>query len=497
MKKIHPLYTVIFSSVIVPQVLAQDRPNILYIMSDDHSAQAISCYGGILKDVLPTPNIDRIGNEGIRLEKAFCTNSISTPSRAVILTGKYSNKNGVYTLDDRLDENQNNVAKILQANGYQTAVVGKWHLGSEPQGFDYYSVLPGQGSYMNPAFLEKGEKAGTDFEYSTKKRVEGYSSDVTADKTISWMQNRDKSKPFMMMCHFKAPHRNWIYADRHKDLLKDVTIPEPSNLLDLYKGKGEYSGRLTIRLEDMRESDLRVPKPEGMSRDEERKWSYQFYMKNYLRCIAGVDENVGRLLEYLDQNGLAENTIVIYTSDQGFFLGEHGWFDKRMMYEESLRMPLLIRYPKEIKKKTVNKKDMIVNVDFAPTLLDFAGIPKDNEMQGVSFRPILNGKTPADWRQGMYYRYWMHDDRACHMPGQYGIRTDRYKLIFFYNQPLGKTGAGKKTYPVSWELYDLKNDPMEIVNLYTNKKYQKIITELKSQLKELKIQYGDEDDLMN
>lgn len=497
MNKIHPLYSVLLSSVFVPQVIAGERPNILYIMSDDHSAQAISCYGGILKDVLPTPNIDRIGNEGIRFENAFCTNSISTPSRAVILTGKYSNKNGVYTLDDRLDINQNNVAKILQTNGYQTAVVGKWHLASEPQGFDYYSVYPGQGSYVNPVFLEKGEKVGTDFEYSIKKKVEGYSSDITADKTISWMENRDKSKPFMMMCHFKAPHRNWICADRHRDLLKDVTIPEPANLIDMYKGKGEYVKRLKTSLEDMKESDLRVPKPAGMTRDQERKWAYQVYMKNYLRCIAGVDENVGRLLEYLDKHGLAENTIVIYTSDQGFFLGEHGWFDKRMMYEESLRMPLLIRYPKEIKKGAVNKKDMIVNIDYAPTLLDFAGIPKDKDMQGVSFRPILIGKTPADWRQGMYYRYWMHDDNTHHVPGQYGIRTDRYKLIFFYNQPLGKNGAGKNSYPAEWELYDIKNDPMEMINLYPNKKYQKIITELKSQLKDLKKQYGDEDDLMN
>ena len=220
-------------------------------------------------------------------------------------------------------------------------------------------------------------------------------------------------------------------------------------------------------------------------------------MGSYYALVSEIDARVGEIFAELEKTGMEENTIVIYTSDQGFFMGEHGWFDKRMMYEESLRMPLLIRYPKEIKKGIVNKKDMIVNVDFAPTLLDFAGIPKDNDMQGVSFRSILNGKTPVDWRQRMYYRYWMHDDNNHHVPGQYGIRTNRYKLIFFYNQPLGKTGTSNKSYPVSWELYDLKNDPMEMINLYPNKKYQKIITQLKSQLKDLKKQYGDEDDLMN
>jgi arylsulfatase A-like enzyme len=495
MKEKHSILCV--ASLIAPALLAQNRPNIIYIMSDDHGSQAISSYGGILKNIMPTPNIDRIGNEGVRFESAFCTNSISTPSRAVILTGKYSQKNGVFTINDRLDPNQNNIAKILTNNGYNTAIIGKWHLGSEPQGFNYFSVLPGQGDYYDPKFFETGDSASTNFERTKKVQYMGYSTDIIADNSIKWLENRDKSKPFMLMCQFKAPHRSFVPAERHKDLLKNVTIPEPANIYDTYQGKGDYSERLRQKLENLNKEDLKVQVPKNMTRDEQRKWAYQLYMKDYLRCVAAVDENVGKLLDYLDKNGLTENTIVVYTSDQGFFMGEHGWFDKRMMYEESLHMPLLIRYPKEIKKGQVNKKDMVMNLDFAPTLLDFAGVAADKEMQGESFRSILDGKRPKNWRASIYYRYWMHEDPNHHVPGQYGIRTERYKLIFFYNQSLDKKGTGKLSFPPSWELFDLKNDPTEMHNLYGEKKYSKIILKLKSQLKDLKKQYGDEDKLMD
>ena len=495
MKKNHSILCT--ASLIAPALFAQIRPNIVFIMSDDHGSQAISSYGGILKNIVPTPNIDRIGNEGVRFESAFCTNSISTPSRAVILTGKYSQKNGVFTINDRLDPNQNNMAKILTNNGYNTAIIGKWHLGSEPQGFNYFSVLPGQGDYYDPKFFETGDTASTNFDKAKKVQYIGYSTDIIADNSIKWLENRDKTKPFMLMCQFKAPHRPFIPAERHKNLLTNVTIPEPANILDTYQGKGDYSDRLRQKLENLNKEDLKVAIPKNITRDDQRKWAYQLYMKDYLRCVAAVDENVGKLLDYLDKNGLTENTIVVYTSDQGFFMGEHGWFDKRMMYEESLHMPLLIRYPKEIKKGQVNKKDMVMNLDFAPTLLDFAGVAADNEMQGESFRPILDGKKPISWRKAMYYRYWMHEDGSHHVPGHYGIRTDRYKLIFFYNQPLGKKGTGKLSFPPSWELFDLKNDPTEMNNLYNDKKYSKIIEKLKTELKALKKQYGDEDNFMD
>lgn len=472
-----------------------NRPNIIYIMSDDHSAQAISAYGGLLSTILPTPNIDRIGREGVRLEDCCVTNSISTPSRGCIITGQYSHLNGVYTLDDPLDPAHDNVAKELQKNGYQTAIFGKWHLHAEPAGFDFYNVFPGQGRYNDPILISTDNRAkapNVHFDQTPGSVYKGHSTDVVADQTLKWLEQTDKSKPFMVMCHFKAPHRNWLCAERFRDLLKDVVIPEPDNLLDTYENKAAYVKMQQMSLEHMRTTDLKTELPTNLTRDEFRKWAYQIYIKDYLRCIAGVDENVGRLLKYLDDNGLSENTIVVYTSDQGFFLGEHGWFDKRYMQEESMRMPFVIRYPKEIKPGKVNK-DIITNIDFAPTLLDFAGIGKPEYMQGESFRPNLKGKTPKDWRKAMYYRYWLSGENDHHTVGHYGIRTDRYKLIFYYAQPLGKTGARKIDYTPDWELYDMKKDPKEMVNLYNDPKYTKLIKELKLQLLELKKQYGDPD----
>ena len=469
-------------------------PNILFIMSDDHTSQAISAYKGILADYLPTPNIDRIAREGVRMNNCFVTNSISTPSRACIITGQYSQKSGVYTLNDELDRNHPNVAKELQKAGYQTAIIGKWHLGTEPSGFDYYNVLPGQGRYYNPLLIRSGDwNKGADGRPQTTE-YGGHSTDVIANEAIRFMQQANDEQPFFLMCHFKAPHRPWEPAHRFKDRLKDVTIPEPANLLDTYDGKGQYTQQLRMSMEDMDRIDLKGETiPENMTRDEKRHWVYQRYIKDYLRCVAGIDENVGRILKYLDDNGLTEHTIVVYTGDQGFFLGEHGWFDKRLMYEECLRMPLLIRYPKEIKAGTVND-DLVMNLDFAPLFLDFAGVATPSYMQGESFRANLKGHTPTNWRKSVYYRYWMNDDDPHHVAANYGIRTERYKLIFYYAQPLDMKGANKRVLTPEWELYDLQNDPTEMCNIYHNPANKNLIKQLKKELLQLKEKYDDKDD---
>ncbi len=476
-----------------PNFYAQERPNIIYIMSDDHAAAAISAYQSRLAKVLPTPNIDRLANEGVRLNACFATNSISTPSRAAILTGQYSQKNGVYTLSDKLDPNKQTVAKILQNAGYSTAMVGKWHLVSEPQGFDDYACFIGQGTYHNPKLIEKNRNDGLSFENSKGTTYNGHSTDVVTQRAIEWLNNsRDKSKPFFLMCQFKAPHRPWQPAERYLHLLDSVTIPEPENLLDNYDGRGNYTDSLTMSLEHMTVTDLKTDIPTNLSRDEQRKWAYQLYLKDYLRCIAGVDENVGKILNYLKENGLDSNTIVVYTSDQGFFLGEHGWFDKRLMQEESIKMPFLIRYPKEIKPGTLNN-DLTLNVDFAPTLLDYANISIPSDMQGKSIRNNLKGNTPKSWRKSIYYRYWMHNDFYHRAVANMGIRTERYKLIFYYGAPLNMKGARMPAYPPEWELYDLKRDPMEMKNLYNDPKYKKIIKELKEEILEQRKNLGDED----
>ena len=473
---------------------AQNKaPNILFIMSDDHTTQAISAYGGFLGQYLATPNIDRIGKEGVRLNNCFVTNSISTPSRACILTGQYSQKNGVYTLSNDIDRNLPTVAKELQKAGYQTAIVGKWHLGTEPAGFDYYNVLPGQGLYYNPLFIKKGDWDKGPNGRPKQTEYGGHSSDIIANEAISYLQTVDPDKPFFLKCHFKAPHGPWEPAHRFMNLLEDITIPEPDNLLDVYEGKGQYTKRLETSMEHMGDRRLKGKTiPEGMTRDEIRRWVYQHFIKDYLRCVAGIDENVGRILKYLEDNGLTDNTIVVYTADQGFFLGEHGWFDKRMMYEESLRMPLLIRYPKEIKKETVNN-DMVLNLDFAPLFLDYAGIATPSYMQGESFRKNLTGQTPDNWRKSIYYRYWMNDDGAHRVPAHYGIRTERYKLIYYYSLPLGIRGANNSNLEPEWELYDLQNDPAEMNNIYKDPKNKNLIAQLKKELLQLKEKYDDQD----
>src|SRR5882672_10738134 len=384
----------LLSSVVsaMAQSVSAARPNILFIMSDDHAAHAISAYGSKINQ---TPNLDQIAREGVRFDRCFVVNSICSPSRATILTGKYSHLNGVPVFN-RFDGSQPTLAKYLQAAGYHTGMIGKWHLFSDPTGFDYWNILPGQGVYHDPVLIEMGER----------KKHPGYVTDLITDFSIAFLKNRPKDKPFFLMCHHKAPHRPWQPDAKHAHLYDGVDIPEPVTFNDDYRTRSDAAREAAMRIDrDLTKTDLKQDPPPDLSGAALKHWKYQRYIKDYLACIAAVDDNVGRLLDYLDQSGLAENTIVIYTSDQGFFLGDHGWFDKRFMYEESLRMPFLVRYPGHIKPGTVNDS-MILNVDFAPTFLQYAGLSTPGGVQGRSIMPLLDGKTPANWRTEMYYRYY-------------------------------------------------------------------------------------------
>lgn len=460
------------------------RPNIVFIMSDDHASHAMSCYGS---RVNTTPHIDRIANEGMRFDNCFCTNSICSPSRAAILTGTYNHINGVKSLQDDLDGRMTTFPKLLQANGYQTAMVGKWHLGhggnADPTGFDYWTVVPGQGEYHDPEFIEMGEL----------KRVKGYATDLITDFSVNWLDKRDRSKPFMLMCHHKAPHRPWEPDEKHAHMYEDVDIPEPETFYDDYEGRSDAAKQAKMRVDrDFNDLvDLKGHPPEGLTELEAKKWRYQRYMKDYLRCVASIDDNVGRLLDYLDAEGVADNTIVIYTSDQGFFLGDHGWYDKRFMYEESLRMPFIVRYPKAIQPGSVTDL-MALNVDFPCTFLDYAGVPIPENMQGVSLRTIWEGGTPEGWRTSMYYRYWMHLDAHHNVYSHYGIRTERFKLIYYYAEALGTLGSVDEQRPPEWELFDLANDSSEMNNVYADPDYAQIVVELKAELRSLQLAVLDE-----
>lgn len=459
---------------------SQKAPNIVYIMSDDHSYQTIGVYANCLKEYVKTPNIDRIAKEGMRLDNCCVTNSVSTPSRAAILTGAYSHHNGVYTLGDSLPARAPNLAKELQKQGYQTAVIGKWHLGSQPEGFDYYSVLVGQGDYVNPGFLEKN---GKPFRNKNQVKYPGYCTDLIGDKCIQWLDRTKKGKPFFLMCHFKAPHTPFTAASRHEKLYDDAVFPEPSTLYDTHEGRPSLA-RTVSKIENNREVDKSLPPM------EKRKISYQNFIRKYLRCIAAVDENVGRLLQYLEEKGELDNTLIVYTSDQGFYMGEHGLWDKRFMYEESLRMPFMIRYPKEIKAGSVNH-DLILNIDFAPTFLAYAGVQKPPYMDGRSFRDNLKGKTDSSWRKSMYYRYWQNF-KGYNIPAHYGMKTEQYKLIYYYGKSCGMSLSIDKPFQPVWELYDLKKDPLEMKNEYNNPEYKKIVFQLKKELASLQKECGDQ-----
>lgn len=497
------------------------RPNIVFIMADDHAAKAISCYGAGINH---TPNIDRLATEGMKFNHCYVTNSICAPSRAAILTGTHNHVNGVMTLDNKINKHMPNVAKHLRAGGYRTAMVGKWHLGEgsehEPTGFDHWSVLPGQGDYWDPEFI------GPD-----GHRVErGYVTDIITDKSLDWItETNDTGKPFFLMLHHKAPHRSWECDDKHKHMFTEpIKLPETYN--DDYRNRARAARAAKMRVaEDLTYQDLGLVQPEGGDRVGERvaqesgstQWKvpvdakrlidrdegtvftfqseaelatfkYQRYMQRYLRVIQSVDDNVGRVLDYLDHHGLAENTLVIYTSDQGFFLGEHGWFDKRFMYEESFQMPFVVRYPPEIAPGSVCD-DIICNVDFAPTFLDIAGLPTPNYMQGLSFRALLCGETPADWPQVAYHRYWMHNDVIHHAYAHYGVRDRRHKLIYWYNQNLGVAGARPGAEEEKeWELFDCELDPLELFNLYNKPGHRAVVRKM-TQLLEAKMeQIGDD-----
>lgn len=488
------------------------KPNIIFIMADDHTSQAFGVYGSRLADLDPTPNIDRLASEGILFENAFCTNSICTPSRACIMTGQYSHVNGILDLDGTLVPDDHHLTKEMKTLGYETAMVGKWHLKAEPAQFDYYCVLPGQGDYYDPTFRVRGDQ---DWPENTVE-FEGHSSDVITDITLEWLENgRDKSRPFFLMHHYKAPHDMFDFAHRYAEYLEDTEIPEPPSMYynanngsvgtrgendELIRDIGSSIGhRNIIRNMGMHmDIDPAIPDPEYTH------LAYQEYLKRYLRCVKGVDDNVGRLFDYLEEQNLMDNTIIIYTGDQGFMLGEHDYIDKRWMYEESQRMPFLVRYPKMIKAGT--RTDAIVNnVDYGPTMLELAGGTVPDYMQGESFKSILEtGEEPEGWKQATYYRYWMHMAHRHANPGHFGIRTKDYKLIFFYGIFYKDTGesaniegwGSRYTFrtPPAWEFYDLKQDPFEMDNRYGDPAYGEVIADLKDQLKALREELGEIDD---
>lgn len=457
------------------------HPNILFIMSDDHASHAMSCYGSKINQ---TPNLDRIAHGGMRFDNCFCTNSICTPSRANILAGTYNHINNVTTLASKMDNRLQTFPKLLRKSGYQTAIVGKWHLGQgpehQPTGFDFWRVLPGQGLYHNPEMIDE----------DGRRIFNGYVTDLITDMCLDWLTNRDKERPFCLLCHHKAPHRHWEPDVKHARMYENVNIPEPETFDDDYSNRASAAAAATMRIErDLNERDLKMPVPDGLTQKEEKSWKYQRYIKDYLRCVASIDDNVGRLLDYLDAEGISDNTMVIYTSDQGFFLGEHGWYDKRFMYEESLRMPFIVRYPREVKPDTVNK-DIILNVDFAPLFLELADVNIPKEFQGRSFLPLLKGNTPEDWRKAMYYRYWMH--KAHHnVYAHYGIRTLKYKLIYYYSDALGQPGAIDETYEPEWELFDLEIDPYEMNNVYGDSDYADVVENLKRDMHRIQDEVGD------
>jgi arylsulfatase A-like enzyme len=508
------LFTVLgLGTALQPALFAQkagsECPNIIYIMSDDHAYQAISAYGGRLRDIAPTPNIDRIAIKGMRFNRCLVTNSISGPSRAVILTGKYSHLNGFLANEGQkpFDGSQQTFPKLLQKAGYSTAMIGKWHLMSDPTGFDHWDILPGQGSYYNPDFInDKGR-------YNEK----GYVTDIITDKCIEWLDEaKNSGKPFMLMMHHKAPHREWQPGPGELTKYKGVSFPEPPSLIDDYSGRGtaEKTQDMTI-LKTMRlQEDLKLYRDRGRMKNtglnrltEEQlaawdtvynpiirefyskdlqgedlvRYKYNRYLQDYLACIAGVDKSVGKILDYLAESGLDKNTVVIYTSDQGFYLGEHGWFDKRWMFEESYRTPLLIDWPGITNPGSVNN-DMVSNIDIPETLLEIAGVTVPGDMQGRSMVSILKGKVPSGWRKEHYYHYYEYP--GSHMVKRhYGISTDRYKLMHFY-------------YDIDeWELFDLEKDPMELKNVYNDPAYTIVRNHLHKRLDKIMKEFKDSREL--
>ena len=463
--------------------------NILFIMSDDHTSQAIGAYGSRLAVLNPTPNIDALAKNGMRFDQVFCNDSLCTPSRASIITGQYSQKNGVLDLEGNIPPERQYLPIEMRKLGYQTAMIGKWHLKREPAAFDYYCVLPGQGKYFNPDFRIRGDKP---WPGNVITRRNMHSSDAITDITLQWLKNgRDKSRPFFLMHHFKAPHDMFENARRYDGYLEDVTIPEPDNLFNPPAGsEGSHGmGSGVGRTHSPWGLARRLKIPGNLDDRNYAKAAYQEFLKRYLRCVKGVDDNIGRLVDYLRETGEFENTMIIYTADQGFFLGEHDLMDKRWMYEEAMRMPFIVHWPNGIRKGRVNNW-LINNTDFAPTILDIAGAATPGYMQGRSFAAALKGAgKPDDWRKVTYYRYWMHMAHNLAVPAHFGIRSDRYKLMFFY----GSSPQGDNRTPVSWEFYDLDKDPNEMHNRYSNPEYGKIIGNMKSELERTRAELDETD----
>jgi arylsulfatase A-like enzyme len=486
---------------------AAQRPNIVYIMTDDHSIQTLSSYGSQL---IHTPNIDRIASEGVIFTSSFVGNSICAPSRATMLTGKHTHKNGQMTNADTFDGSQATFPKLLQQAGYETAMIGKWHLRSDPTGFDYWNILPGQGEYYNPDFIEMGEQ----------KRHEGYCTTLTTDFALDWLENRQsKDKPFCLLLHHKAPHRTWQPDTINFEEFKDIVYPVPHNFFDDYQGRrAAAEQKLSIREDDMdirydlKMQDEKIPSrfpwidhtarmneaqkrawethytpikddflAQNLQGDDLHLWKYQRYMRDYLACIRSVDENVGRVLKYLEENGLLDNTLIVYTSDQGFYMGEHGWFDKRFMYEESFSTPLLMRLPNGFAAKGEISR-LVQNIDYAPTFLDLAGAEIPAEIQGKSLKPLLRGENDIEWRQALYYHYYEFPNEHM-VKKHYGIRNNRYKLIHFYDDI------------DEWEFYDLETDPSEMNNLFGNTSHSSEIEKMKEGLLKLIVQYDDQEAL--
>ena len=514
---VRPLVLFALIAVSLPIEAKEERPNIVFIFSDDHAPHAIGAYDGWLKSVNPTPEIDQLAEQGMLFENSFCTNSICGPSRAVIQTGKHSHKNGFMDNGDRFDWNQQTFPKLLQGTGYQTAIFGKSHLKGKPQGYNEWAVLPGQGLYYNPDFYTKDGQI----------TIQGHCTDVVTDMAVDFLENkRDTNKPFMLMVQHKAPHRNWMPAARHLTLYDDIDLPEPATLFDTWEDKApparhqetsiidymhlnydlfvdltpDFTQGKPSKSEDpsswrnmqrMSEEQMRVwrdaygPKDvafhaANLSGKDLLRWKYQRYAKNYLRTIKGVDESVGRLVATLDELGLSDNTIVIYSSDQGFFIGDHGWYDKRWMYEESLKMPFIIKWPNVITPGSRQQK-MIQNIDYAETFLDIAQAAIPDDMQGRSLLPLLKGESVNDWRDSIYYHYYEYP--SVHMvPKHNGIRTERYKLMHFYE--FGE-----------WEFYDLENDPEELNNLYGKSEFAELIETHKAKLASLQEYYDDDSEL--
>jgi len=483
-----------------PQQKEAQRPNILFIFSDDHATHAIGAYGPKhnnpeLHKYVQTPNLDRLANEGMLFTNVFCGNSICGPSRATILTGKHSHLNGMLNNDTIFNGAQQTFPKLLQQGGYETAWIGKWHLFSEPTGFDHWQILdnPGQqGSYYNPII---GSPDG-------QEKVTGHTATIITDRAIEWLRSkRNTDKPFFLAYSHKTPHREWVPGPEEYELYKDETLPHPANFYDDYTTR---SSALKVQemevARHMNEQDLKLVPPGYLNREQLAQfnaayaaeneafkaanltgkalaeWNYQRYVKDYLRSVTSMDKEIGRMLDFLEESGLASNTIVIYSSDQGFYLGDHGWFDKRWMYEESLRMPLIIRWP-DVTSAASRNGNIIQNTDYAATFLDMAGLKVPDDIQGESIVPLLNGNDPENWRDVAYYHYYAYPDWHMVQP-HIGIRTDRYKLIHFYTTD-------------EWELFDLETDPDEMQNVYTNPAYANIVSDMSDRLDKEQIEMGD------